>query len=150
MYLCNWTMRPSVRKSSAVAEHRAAEVEGLVALLIEEVGAVVVAVEIGGGDQDEVWLLELVAGLEGLVEDGAGEQVAHLEADEGLAAARGGRVDLGVQAGVGGVLKLEERLALDFDCIDECGHEAVVLPVLAVSARAGRRRKQDADADSAI
>ena len=70
----------------------------------------------------EVGLLELVAGLEGLVEDGVGEQVAHLQADERLAAARGGRGDVGVEAVVGSVFVLEEGLALDVDGFNECGH----------------------------
>ena len=94
-------------------------VEGL---LIEEVGPLTIAVEVGRFDGFEVGLLEFVAGLEGLVEDGAGEQVAHLEADQGLAAARSGRGDFDVKAVVRGVFELEVHFALDIDGVDQCGH----------------------------
>jgi len=60
---------------------------GLEGGLVEEVGAVGVAVEIGRFDVFKIGLLELLAGLESLVEDGARQQVAHLEPNEGLAAA---------------------------------------------------------------
>ena len=91
-----------------VADHLLVEGEGLVGFLIEEMGAVAVAVEIRGGDDLQVWFLEFFARFEGLVEDGAGEQVAHLEADEGLASTRGGRADV----------EFEIRFALDVNCVD--------------------------------
>jgi hypothetical protein len=43
----------------------------------------------GGGHPHEIRLTELFAGLEGLVEHGTGQHVAHLQPDECLAAARG-------------------------------------------------------------
>ena len=82
--------------------------EGLEGLLVEEVRAFAVGVEVGGGDELEVGLFELVLGLEGLLEDGVGEKVAHLEADEGLASACGGGGDVGVEADVRGVLVFEK------------------------------------------
>ena len=66
-------------------------------------------------DRGEVWLLELLSGLEGLIEDGLGQQVAHLEPNERLPAARRRLGDLDVEAVIGRVLELEEHLALDLD-----------------------------------
>ena len=94
----------------------------LEALLIHEVRALAVAIKIRGLDQLQVRLLEAVAGLEGLVEDRPGEQVAHLEADQRLAAARRGRGNLGLHAVVRGVFKLEVHLALDGNRFNQCGH----------------------------
>src|ERR1035438_9901868 len=105
-----------------VSHHVAAEGEGFEAALVEEVGAVGVAVEVGCLNGLQVGLLELVTGLECLVEDGAGEQVTHLEADQGLAAASGGRGDLDVQAAEGGVFEFEEHFALYFDGVDQSSH----------------------------
>ena len=105
-----------------VADHVAGEGEGVEGFLIEEVGAFAVAVEVGSLDHLEVGLFEAVAGLEGFVKDGAGEQVAHLEADEGLAAAGGGGGDLGFKTVEGGVFKLKVHLAFDGDCFNQGGH----------------------------
>ena len=130
---------PSRRKSSASPSFSLVRRDGVEGLLVEEVGAFAVAVEIGGLDGLEVRLLELVAGLEGLVEDGAGEQVAHLEANQGLAAARGGGGDFHVEAVVGCVFKLEVHLALDFDGVNQCGHGLIL-----AAWKRGKRGTQDA------
>ena len=55
------------------------EGEGLVAFLIEEVGAVSIGVEVSGGAEDEIRLFELILRFESLIEDGLGKQVAHLQ-----------------------------------------------------------------------
>ena len=81
-----------------VADHLTGESKGFKALLVQKVGTISIAVEIRCLDHLKVRLLELVTGLEGLVKDGAGEEVAHLQADQGLAAAGGGRVHLRFQA----------------------------------------------------
>ena len=73
-------------------------------------------------DEDEVGLLELVLGLEGSLEDGIGQQVAHFQAHKRLTAAGCGRADVGIEAGVGDVFEFEYGLALDVDCFDECCH----------------------------
>ena len=104
-----------------VAHHFVSQGEGLIRFLVEKVGAFAVGVKVGGGHEDKVRFLELVLGLEGLLEDGRGEKVAHLEADESLASARGGCGDVGLDAGVRGVVELEDGLALDVDSFDECG-----------------------------
>ena len=109
-------------KVERTADHLFGEGEGLEGLLVEEVRAFVVGVEVGGLDQLQVRLLEALAGLEGLVEDGAGDQVAHLEPDQRLAAAGRGGGDLGFHAVVGGVLEFEVHLALDGNRFQQCGH----------------------------
>src|SRR5580698_7754780 len=78
---------PVEEEVSGVADGVVGEGVGLEALLIEEVEAVGVVVEEGRGDELQVGLFELVLGFEGLVKDGAGEEVAHLEAHQRLAAA---------------------------------------------------------------
>src|SRR5690349_677723 len=88
--------------------------------LVHEVVAVSVGVQIRRRHHHEVWLLELLAGLEGLVEHGASEQVSHLDAHQRLAASRRRFGNLHVDTVVRSVLELEERLALDFDRLDEC------------------------------
>ena len=90
--------------------------------LIEKMGAFAIAVEVGRLDKLQVRLLEFFAGFEGLVEDGAREQVAHLEADEGLAAAGRGRGDLGFKAVVRSAFKLKDHFAFYGDCFNQCGH----------------------------
>ena len=105
-----------------IAEHLRGECEGLVGFLVEEVGAVVVGVQVGGGDELEVGLGEALLGLEGLVEDGSGDEIAHFEADESLASACSGGGDVGVEAGVGCGLELEHGFALDVDCFNEGCH----------------------------
>ena len=109
----------------------------LEALLVHEVRALAVAIQIRGLDQLQVRLLEAVAGLEGLVEDRLGEQVAHLEADERLAAARRGRGNLGLHAVIGRVLKLEVHLALDGNRFNQCGHK--ILKMLGIRSRNSSR-----------
>ena len=54
--------------------------------------------------------------LEGFVKDRAGEEVAHREADEGLATACGGGGNFKVDAVVGHAFVLKVHLALNFDC----------------------------------
>ncbi|MNC86354.1 hypothetical protein D3C83_20080 [compost metagenome] len=66
----------------------------------------------------QVRVAELLAGLEGLVEDGAGDQVAHLQADQCLPAARRRFRHLDVQAMVGRILEFEVRLPLDLNGFD--------------------------------
>jgi hypothetical protein len=78
-------------KIQRVAHHARRERVRIEAFLIKKIGAIAIAVEVGRLDELEVRLLEPFAGFEGLVEDGARQQVAHLQADEGLAAARRGR-----------------------------------------------------------
>ena len=70
----------------------------------------------------QVGLLELVAGLERLVKDGAGEQIAHLQADQRLSATGGRSVHLHVKAVEGRAVQFEKHFALDVDGIDQCGH----------------------------
>src|ERR1700687_2001284 len=96
---------------------------GLEALLVQEVGTIAVAVQVGCLDHLQVRLLELVTGLECLVKDRAGEEVAHLQADQGLAAPGGGGVHLRIQTVEGSAFKLEKHFTLYVDGIDQCGHD---------------------------
>ena len=109
-----------------VADGVVGERMGLEALLIEEVEAVSVVVEEGCRDEFQVGLFELVLGLKGLIEDGAGEEVTHLEAHQRLAATSGGGGDVGVETDIGFVLELEEMFAFNVDCFDQCGHGSSV------------------------
>ena len=93
--------------------------------------AFAVAVEIGGFDQLQVRLLEALAGFEGLVEDRPRQQVAHLQPNQRLAAARRGRGNLGLHAVVGGVLKLEIHLAFYGNRFQQCGHEILEIQAFA-------------------
>src|SRR5450631_176397 len=70
----------------SVPDHLAGKGEGLEALLVHEVETSSVAVQVGCLDHLEVRLLEPVAGLECLVKNCPCEKVAHLQADQGLAA----------------------------------------------------------------
>src|SRR5262249_10855511 len=69
---------------------------------------------------------EHLARLEGTVEHGAGEQVAHLHADQRLAAPRRGPRDLDVETVVGRVLVLEIHLPFEGDRFDQCGHPIIL------------------------
>src|SRR5208282_80881 len=70
-----------------VAHHARRERVRIEALLVKKIGAVSVAVKVGRLDKLQVWLLELLAGFESLVEHRARKQVTHLQADESLPAA---------------------------------------------------------------
>ena len=70
-----------------VAERVGADRQRLERLLIHEVIPLVVGIRERGGHLDEIRLGELLPGLEGLVEHGPRQQVAHLEADERLSTA---------------------------------------------------------------
>ncbi len=87
----------------------------------------------------QVRLLELFAGFEGLVEDRARKQVAHLQADQSLAAAGRGRGNFGLQAVIRRAFKLKNHLALYFDCFNQCGH-AFPEKVIGRRARGALRR----------
>ncbi len=104
------------------AHHLAGKGVRLEGLLVQEMRALAVAVEVGGLDQLQVRLLEPVAGLERLVEDRAREQVAHLQTDQGLPAPRRGGGNLCIHAVIRGVFKLEIHLALYGNGFDQCGH----------------------------
>jgi hypothetical protein len=105
-----------------VAHHLAVECVGFEGGLVEEVRAVGVAVEIGRGYGFEVGFFKFVFGLEGLVLHGIGEHVAHLDADEGLAATCGRGGDVLFEAAVGCAFEFEKHFALYVDGVDECGH----------------------------
>jgi hypothetical protein len=109
-----------------VADHRGVEGNRVECLLVHEVMRVVVAVKIGGGDGVEIGLPELLAGLEALVEDGAGEQIPHLDSDQRLAAPGCRFRNLDVQTVVRGILELEVHLALDLDRLNHRRHSATV------------------------
>ena len=70
----------------------------------------------------QVGLLKLVAGLERLVKDGAGEQITYLQADQSLAATGGRSVDLHVKTVEGRAIQFEKHFALDVNGIDQCSH----------------------------
>jgi hypothetical protein len=86
------------------------------------VAPVGVAVQVSGRNEIEVGLLEFLTRLEGLVEDRLRDQVAHLQADQGLAAARRGLRHLDVQAVIRRILELEVHLPLDLDRFQQSGH----------------------------
>ncbi len=109
-------------KVQSVPDHLAGKGEGLEALLVHEVETTSVAVEIGCRDRLEVRLLESVTGLEGLVKDRAGKKVAHLQANQGLAAPGGRGGNLRFQAHERRVFQLEKHFALYVYGIDQCGH----------------------------
>ena len=110
----------SSRRSSPSSSGRSVSVSN--DLLIHEVQPAAVGVQIRGVDHDEVGLPEFLAGLEGLVEDRARHQVAHLDAHERLPAAgrRPGHLD--VEDVIGRPFELEEHFPLDVDCFDERCH----------------------------
>src|SRR5262249_12569257 len=105
-----------------IADHVVGEGERLEALLVHEVRSVAVAVKVRRGHGFKVGLLELVAGLEAAVEDGARDEVPHLQADKGLRSAGGRRRDLRFQADIRSVFELEESFALDVDGVNQRRH----------------------------
>src|SRR5450755_424225 len=110
-------------KIQRVPDHLSGKREGLEVFLVHEVEAASITVEVGCLDYIEVRLFESLAGFEGLVEDGAGKKVAHLQADQGLAASSGGGGNVRFQAHVGSVFELEKHFTFYVDSIDECGHD---------------------------
>src|SRR5450759_5252273 len=110
-------------KVRSVSDHLGGKGEGLEALLVHEVETTSVAVQIGCRDRLEVRLLESVTGLECLVKDRTGEKVAHLQADQGLAAPGGRGGNLRFQAHERRVFQLEKHFALYVDGINQCGHD---------------------------
>ena len=73
-------------KLAVVAHGLRSERERVERPLVHEMVPVAVTVEIGGRDHLQVGLPEFLAGLERLVEDGAGQEVPHFQTDEGLSA----------------------------------------------------------------
>src|SRR5580692_8051030 len=92
-----------------------------------------IAIQVGSLNRIDVGLLEFVAGLECLLKDRIGKQVAHLQAHQGLAAARGRCVYFCFQTAERIVFVLKECLTFDVDSIDQRGHE-VPLKVRQTSA----------------
>jgi hypothetical protein len=88
---------------SGISEHLVGKGQGLEAFLVHEVEPICIAVEEGGWNHFEVGLFKLVAGLECLIEDCAGEEIAHFEADERLCSPGGGGGYLRFQAVEGAV-----------------------------------------------
>src|SRR6185436_11748761 len=84
-------------------------------VLVHEMVPLAVGVLVGRGDLHEFRLGELVARLEGPIENGAGDQVPHLDAHQRLTASCGRPRHLDVEAVIGRVLVFEEHLALDVD-----------------------------------
>ena len=134
LYLRIWTRRLSTSSSRIVADGVGAQRERLEALLIHEVEAVAIGIQERRGDLDQIGLGKLLAGLEGLVEHRTRQQVPHLQAHERLAAARGRARDLEVDADVGRVFELEERLPLDLDGFYQAGHIKSVSEATSIGA----------------
>jgi hypothetical protein len=89
-------------------------------------------------DVDEIRLAELLAGLEGLVEHRARQQVAHLDADERLPAARRRFRDVDVDDVRRCVLVFEEHLSLDVDGFDQAAHLDSVAAMASLQDRESR------------
>ena len=90
-----------------LADHLGSEREGFERFLIHEVVPGAVSVQERRRHHLEIRLPELVPGFEGLVEDGARQQVPHLEADERLTATGGWLGDVDVETVVGRTVVLE-------------------------------------------
>src|SRR5450755_2812388 len=114
--------RPFHQEVQGVPDHLVREGEGFVGFLVQKVRTIFVAVQVGGRAYLQVGLLELITRLECLLEHGAGKQVSHLQAHQGLATASGWGRDLRFHAAVRGVFELEERLTLDVYGINQYGH----------------------------
>src|ERR1700677_1463646 len=99
----------------------------LEAFLVQEMRPLAIAVQVGGRNQLQVRLLELVARLEGLFKDRTGKQVALFYAHQGLTAASGGGVHFNLEIGVRDFFKLEYTFALDADRVHQCSHEFLTL-----------------------
>src|SRR5450631_2500418 len=120
-------------KVQSVSDHLVGKGEGLEALLVHEVETSSVAVQVGCLDRLEVRLLESVTGLECLVKNCPCEKVAHLQADQGLAAPGGRSGNLHFQAHEWRVFQFEKHFALYVDGINQCSHD-----FLGDRARSGR------------
>src|ERR1035441_2998994 len=105
-----------------VADHFVGKGVGLIAFLVKEVRTTAVAIQIGGRNQLEIRLPELVTRLECLLKDRVGEKVSNLQAHQGLAAPGGGRVHLRFQAGERSVVHLKQSPSLDVNRINQYGH----------------------------
>jgi hypothetical protein len=130
------------QKVEGVGDDVFGEGEGFEGFLVEEVRAARIAIQVGRGDEGEVGLLKLFAGFEGALEDGVGEEVPDLEADEGLSSAGGGSVDFGFEAGEGDVVELEEGSFLDVDCVDQGCHRFKYRKIRAETQRKARRENR--------
>jgi hypothetical protein len=98
---------------------------GLEVFLIHEVRAVPVGIKVRSRDHLEVGFLESVGSLESLVKNSPSEEIAHLEANEGLSTAGAGGVHFGVQADIRSVFVFEESLALDINSVDQGSHQVL-------------------------
>src|SRR5207237_6267832 len=112
-----------------VADGVGAERERLERLLIHEVIAVAVRIKIRGRYHGEIGFAELLPRLEGLVEDRARQQVAHLDPHQRLPAAGRRLRHIHIDAVIRGAFELEEHLALDFNRFDQNRHTVIVSPM---------------------
>ena len=135
---------PSVRNCRASPELLRRQRDLVERLLVHEIGRVRVGVKIGGFDCLQIRLLELLAGFEGLVEDRTRKQVTHLQPNQRLSAPRGGRRDVHVEAVIGGVFKFEIHLALDIDCVNQCGHGYILAAGVCLRANSGTQPGSEA------
>ena len=88
--------------------------------------AAAVGIQEGRVNGHQVWLLELFGSLEGLVEDRAREQIAHLDAHQRLAAARRGPRHFHVETMIRRAFVFEIHLALDLQRFNQRGHRPVL------------------------
>ena len=119
LYLRMFDRQVVHEEQAIVAERLAGEGHRLEALLVHEVVAGAVGVEIGGLDLHQIGLAEFLAGLERPVEHRARQQVSYLDPDQRLAASRGGPRDFDVEAVIRRAFVLQEHLALDVDRFDQ-------------------------------
>jgi hypothetical protein len=105
-----------------VADHVGLERDGVERVLVHEVVARRVGVEVRRPDERQIGLVELLAGLEGAIEDRLREHVAHLDPHQRLTAAGGRLGHLDVQAVVRRAFVFEIGLPLDFNRFEHAGH----------------------------
>src|SRR5258708_14301538 len=77
------------KKIQGISDHVRVQRMSLKAFLVEKIGAIGIAIEIGRGNSLQIWFRELVASLERLVEDSTREHVAQLQTYQRLTAACG-------------------------------------------------------------
>ena len=94
----------------------------LESFLIHEVVAIPVGVLIRRFNLREIRFSELFTRLEGLVEDGSGQQIPHLDPHERLPAACRRSRDFDVEAVIRGALEFEEHLPFNSDRFNEGSH----------------------------
>jgi hypothetical protein len=112
-----------VRQKKAVVPDRVGiERKSLETRLIHEVVAAAIRILVRRRQPGQIGLVELLSGLERPVENGAGEQVAHLQPHEGLPAAGRGLRHVDVETVIRGVLVLEIHLPLDLDRLNHARH----------------------------